>query len=107
MLLSKIQVDRGVFPSTPILILVLLIALAPRALAQQVAASDLSGNVTDPSGQLIVGARVRITEAAKGKVHSTTTGPMGLYPGLTLPTSYTNNHVAYGNTESFGPGGNI
>jgi hypothetical protein len=54
------------------------------AMAQQVAVSQLDGYVTDPSGQAIAGAQVKVTEVNLDQVHTSSTDITGHYafPGL-------------------------
>ena len=56
------------------------------AWAQQVAVSQVSGHVSDPSGQAIAGATVRMTETEKGLVHATSTDVTGRYELPNLPS---------------------
>lgn len=63
-------------------VLAISCALTPTAPAQQVAVAGVDGHVSDPSGQMIAGAQVKMIEIARGQVHATTTDITGLY---TLP----------------------
>ncbi len=63
-----------------------VIGCSVSAWAQQVAVSQVSGHVSDPSGQAIAGATVRMTETEKGLVHATTTDVTGRYELPNLPS---------------------
>ena len=58
---------------------------APVAFAQQVAVAEVTGNVTDPSGQAVAGAQVKMIEADKQQVHATTTDATGRFELPNLP----------------------
>jgi hypothetical protein len=60
--------------------------LAPVARAQQVAVAEIDGYVTDPSGQAIAGAQVKVTDMDRGTVHTATTDTTGRYsfPNLSI-----------------------
>jgi len=60
-------------------------AITPMALAQQVAVAEVDGHVSDPSGQMIVNAQVRMIEVDRGQVHTTTTDVTGRYSLPNLP----------------------
>jgi len=47
-------------------------AIVPRSMAQTVAVAEVTGYVTDPSGSVVPGARVTMTEVSKNEVHTTT-----------------------------------
>jgi Carboxypeptidase regulatory-like domain len=66
------------------LTLAVIALLVPAMRAQQVAVSQLDGYVTDPSGQVIAGAQVKLTEVNLDQVHNATTDLTGHYafPGL-------------------------
>lgn len=61
-------------------------AAAPRASAQAVAVAEVDGRVTDPSGQVIANANVKITEVAKQESHTAVTDSTGHYvlPNLSV-----------------------
>ena len=67
----------------------ILVLIAATALAQQVAVAQLDGYVTDPSGQVIVGAQVKLIEVDRQHLHEGVTDMTGHYafPGLP-PRSY-------------------
>src|SRR5690349_729193 len=70
---------RGLKASTSYLaLLTLLLLLVPNARAQ-VLYGSLVGNVTDPNGAAISGAKVEITNVATGAVTTTTTDDRGAY----------------------------
>jgi len=60
-----------------------LALLASLAAAQS--ASQLNGNVTDPSGAAVSGAKITLTEAATGFQRTTTSNASGLYQFLEVP----------------------
>jgi Carboxypeptidase regulatory-like domain len=61
----------------------LLAILVPFATAQS--ASQLNGNVTDPSGASVAGAKIVLTEIATGLQRTTTSNSSGLYSFLDVP----------------------
>ncbi len=65
--------------------LALLAVLSPRAMAQAVAVVEVDGHVTDPTGQAIVGAQVKITETDKHEVHTSITDNTGRFALTELP----------------------
>ncbi|HWG87895.1 MAG TPA: carboxypeptidase-like regulatory domain-containing protein, partial [Candidatus Acidoferrales bacterium] len=74
-------------------ILFVCILLTGLMRAQGVGASgDISGTVTDPSGAIVAGANVTITDIGKGTKHSVVTSPSGEYRvfGL-MPSNYSVN----------------
>jgi hypothetical protein len=58
---------------------------APGVFAQEVAVSQVSGLVTDPSGQAIAGAQVKMIEIEKDLVHVVVTDGTGRYELPNLP----------------------
>lgn len=62
-----------------------LFVLAPGAWAQQVAGAQISGYVTDPTGQAIFGAKVTMTDVDKRVAHGTTSDTTGRYVLPNLP----------------------
>ncbi len=58
---------------------------APDASAQQVAVSQIAGNVTDPSGEAVVAAQVKMIEVDKDEVHAVATDGAGRYEIGSLP----------------------
>ena len=56
------------------------------ARAQQVAVAEIDGYVTDPSGQAIVGAQVKVTDLDRGTVRTNATDATGRYtfPNLSI-----------------------
>ncbi len=65
--------------------LALVVLLSPRAMAQAVAVVEVDGHVTDPTGQAIVGAQVKITETGKHEVHTSVTDNTGRFALQELP----------------------
>lgn len=71
-------------------VLVVCVLLTGLVYAQGVGASgDIRGTVTDPSGAIVSGANVTVTDVAKGTKHDVTTDASGTYHvfGL-LPSTY-------------------
>src|SRR5579883_1758662 len=64
---------------------VTLTNLTPAAYAQQVAVAEVRGTVTDPAGQAIPGADVKMIETARGQVHTTKTDVYGQFALPNLP----------------------
>jgi hypothetical protein len=64
---------------TALAMIALTCSTAPLMRAQQVAVSEIAGTVTDPSGQAVVGAQVRMIETNKKEVHSAVTDGTGRY----------------------------
>jgi hypothetical protein len=54
-------------------------------MAQAVAVVEVDGHVTDPTGQAIVGAQVKITETGKHEVHTSVTDNTGRFALQELP----------------------
>src|ERR1035438_2796448 len=65
--------------------LALLAFLSPRAMAQAVSVVEVDGHVTDPTGQAIVGAQVRIIEMDKHQIHTAVTDNTGRFALTELP----------------------
>jgi hypothetical protein len=61
----------------------LLVLLASWAAPQS--ASRLNGSITDPSGAIVVGAKITLTEEATGLQRSTTSNAAGLYHFIDVP----------------------
>src|SRR5438552_3148691 len=60
------------------------------AFAQQGSTGSIAGTVTDPSGQLVPGATVKLTSELNGEERSTTTNDTGdFYVGALVPGPYT------------------
>ncbi|MFZ3340674.1 MAG: TonB-dependent receptor [Terriglobales bacterium] len=79
---------RGVW--TSFLLAFLVLALCVGAFAQG-GVGELSGLVTDPTGAVVAGAPVKLTNSATGEVRTTTTSPAGTYrfPALQVVGTYT------------------
>ena len=54
-------------------------------MAQAVSVVEVDGHVTDPTGQAIVGAQVRIIEADKHQTHTAVTDNTGRFALTELP----------------------
>ena len=85
MLPTMIHVDRRTVASTLILILASLIALAPAAVAQQVAIAEIDGVVTDASGKVVPGAQVTAVETDKQTIRQSMSDGEGRFILSNLP----------------------
>ena len=85
--MSFLWTRRGLWNRAAVLFcaLALLAVLSPRAMAQAVAVVEVDGHVTDPTGQAIVGAQVKITETDKHEVHTSITDNTGRFALTELP----------------------
>jgi len=75
---------------TQLLLLFVVLALCVGAFAQG-GTSELTGLITDPTGAVVAGAPVKLTNSATGLVRTTTTTSAGTYrfPALEVVGSYT------------------
>src|ERR1700691_4551875 len=96
-----ISVDRWKTAAALLLAVVMMSFYPSIALAQQVAVSEVNGNVTDPSGAGIAGAAVKITELERDEVHSATTDATGRYSLVNLPPGNYRLEVAANGFEHF------
>jgi len=85
--------NRPVRPATIFVTFVLAITFllsSTFVLAQTtVATGSIQGNVTDPSGAVVSGAKVTITDKSRGSVINTTTNSSGSYAsGALVPGEY-------------------
>src|SRR5690242_2189458 len=87
MMLSRATIHWGQWKlATAVLAaLTILFTFAPAVHAQAVAVAEVSGHVTDPSGQSIVGATIRMTETDRNQVRTTTSDATGRYVMSNLP----------------------
>ena len=76
----------------------LLLFLVPLARGQST--SQLNGNVTDPSGANVAGAKIVLTEIATGLQRTTTSNSSGLYQFLDVPPG---NYRLDANAKGFAP----
>src|ERR1700724_246215 len=84
---------RNRFHGTLLFCALLAIAISASILTPQASAQvlygSLVGNVTDPNGAVVPGAKVTVTEQATGVVTTTTTDPTGVYQYIALqPGTY-------------------
>jgi hypothetical protein len=82
------QFQIRVTSRSAILSLVIAVSVAfwaPPARAQAVAVAEVAGYVTDPSGESVANARVKITETGKNQVSTASTDSRGRYSFPTLP----------------------
>ncbi len=88
MLCSGIFVDLRNRAALALLALAITGFLAPATKAQQVAVAEIDGYVSDPSGQMVANAQVKITEVDRDQVHLASTDITGHYsfPGLPAGT---------------------
>src|ERR1039457_2130856 len=85
--MSFLRTPRGFWNRAAVLFcaLALLTVLSPRAMAQAVAVVEVDGHVTDPTGQAIVVAQVKITETDKHQTHTAVTDNTGRFALTELP----------------------
>src|SRR5580700_3465407 len=76
---------RTIFGAALSLAAVFMFSAPPRVSAQEVAVAEVDGHVTDPSGASIAGATVKMTEADRQTVHTTTTDAAGVFRLPNLP----------------------
>lgn len=77
---------RGVLSCLPLLTLPLLL-IRPAPVSAQLYSGSLTGVVTDPSGAVVPGAQVTLTDTGKGFDYNTTTNTVGRYLLRSLPPS--------------------
>ena len=78
-------------------VLVIAAAIAPSLMAQSLVSGDLTGTVTDPSGAVVSGATVTLTNSGTGATRTTTTNANGAYRfSLVPPGSYNVSVTAQG-----------
>ncbi len=71
------------------LVAIAIFGLLVRSLSAQVAGGAVTGTVTDPSGNAIANAQVRIEEKSRNEVRQITTNQNGLYNAPNLnPGNY-------------------
>jgi hypothetical protein len=80
-----VPVDRSKLIIAGFLALSFALLSPPHATAQAVAVAEVDGHVTDPSGEAVSGAQVKMTETAKQQVHMTRTDSEGRYQLPNLP----------------------
>ncbi len=85
MLFRMIRGDRWKIAGACLVAAIMFCASAPRAMAQAVAIAEVDGHVTDPSGQAIVGATVKMTSLDKHQSRTTNTDATGRYALPNLP----------------------
>jgi len=66
-------------------LLALGVALSWNSVAQMTVTGTVTGSVTDPSGQVIVGSRVTLTSPKTGESRSTTTNNTGAFSFIAVP----------------------
>src|SRR5436190_16564822 len=88
---SKQNQKKSCFPSATVMMaLAWILALAVGITGAQTLDTAILGIVSDPSGALVSGAAVTITQPATGNSHSVTTGQDGKYEvRYLLPGEYT------------------
>src|ERR1035441_5352314 len=101
--MSFLWTRRGLWNRAAVLFfaLALLAVLSPRAMAQAVAVVELDGHVTDPTGQAIVGAQVKITETGKREVHTAVTDNTGRFALQELPPGAYRLDVSFARFKSY------
>lgn len=70
-----------------VVLLILVIGLLPTAALAQLYSGALTGVVSDPSGAVVVGAKVTLTDAGKGFNYNATTDATGRFVLRSLPPS--------------------
>ena len=85
MSLSAIRADLRKQPVVLVAALLAFLAAPTAVMAQQVAVAEVDGHVTDPSGQAIVNAQVKMIETERGQVHNTVSDSTGRYALPNLP----------------------
>jgi len=88
MLCKRIRGDRWHWAAALLMAALICFALAPRALAQAVAVAEVDGHVSDPSGQTIVGAQVKMIETDLHQVRTTSTDATGRFAFPNLPAGH-------------------
>ena len=85
MLFRMIRGDRNLAAALVGAVL-MFCAATPKAKAQAVAVAEVDGHVSDPSGQTIVGATVKMTQLDKHQIRTATTDATGRYsmPNLAI-----------------------
>ena len=68
-----------------LLLFACLLAVFPVFVQAQTVNGIITGTVTDPSGAVVVGARITITNTGTGISQSTTTGALGEYRFPVVP----------------------
>ncbi len=69
----------------PLALLIITMTCIPSLMAQTAGTGALSGTVTDPSGAVVAGAGVSLTNLATAQSQTTTTGQNGVYRFSLLP----------------------
>ncbi len=72
----------------------------PQMMAQTASTGALSGTVTDPSGGVIAGAKVTVTNLATGQTRTVTTNAKGSYQISLLPPGDYSVHFAAAGFEA-------
>src|SRR5579863_10303535 len=80
-----VSICRRLLAASALLLTIFVLQSASRIDAQAVSIASVTGRVTDPSGAIVVGAQLKMTDLDTDTVHSTTTGPDGLYSFPSLP----------------------
>ena len=103
---NTIQTPWKTAQKMPVWLVALALMLAPSAPAQTTTGT-ISGTVTDPSGRVVAGARVSVTNEVAGEARSATSAATGdfSFPSL-LPATYTIRIEAAG-FQAFVSKGNI
>lgn len=81
-----VPVCRRFLFASAMLSAILLLLNVPRIEAQAVSIASVTGRVVDPSGAVVVGAQLKMTDVDTNEVHVTATGADGLYsfPSLAI-----------------------
>jgi len=85
MLFASIRADQWKRVALLAASLMMLLATATCLMAQQVTVVEVNGYVTDPSGQAIANAQVKMVDTARGAVHTAMSDATGRYSLPNLP----------------------
>jgi hypothetical protein len=80
--MNKCKKELSVYP---LALLIVIVTCIPSLWAQTSSSGALSGTVTDPSGAVVAGAKVSVTNLATSRSQTATTGDNGAYRFSLLP----------------------
>jgi hypothetical protein len=101
--MARFGISRAMRNGADILLpaLVLIGLMAPALRAQQVAVAEIDGYVSDPSGQSVAGAQVKVTDVDKQRVHMATTDITGRYAFPNLPVGNYRLEVSFSGFKTY------
>jgi hypothetical protein len=86
----QVRYEVRLFLATLVALLIVSMVVALPALGQSTNAGTIVGTITDPSGAIVQGAKVTITDTATGDTRSTNTNDAGHYVFVNVtPGKYT------------------